>query len=55
MPRYIVERTFQAGLHIPVSDEGATICRTVDGDAFPKVGKLGYERDSDHIQDGSRT
>jgi len=31
MPRYIVERTFQAGLHIPVSDEGATICRTVDG------------------------
>ncbi len=29
MPRYIVERTFDAGLDIPVNAEGAQTCRTV--------------------------
>ena len=36
MPRYIVQRTFDAGLDIPVSDEGAKTCRAVDG------GNAGY-------------
>ena len=26
MPRYMVERTFPQGLHIPVSDDGAQAC-----------------------------
>lgn len=31
MPRYIVERTFPDGLHIPVDDQGAGVCmRVVD-------------------------
>ncbi len=29
MPRYIVERTFPQGLHIPVAAAGAELCRTV--------------------------
>ena len=29
MPRYVVERTFPDGLHIPVTAEGATTCLTV--------------------------
>jgi hypothetical protein len=29
MPRYIVERTFSAGLHIPVDAKGAQVCLTV--------------------------
>ena len=29
MPRYIVERTFPEGLHIPVAADGAELCRTV--------------------------
>ena len=29
MPRYIVERSFPEGLKIPVTVEGAEICRTV--------------------------
>jgi len=29
MPRYLVERSFPDGLHIPMTDEGATVCRTV--------------------------
>lgn len=29
MPRYVVERTFPDGLHIPLTDEGARICLTV--------------------------
>ena len=29
MPRYLIERTFPAGLNIPVSDTGAQLCRTV--------------------------
>jgi Nickel responsive protein SCO4226-like len=29
MPRYIVQRTFPDGLWIPVSDEGAEVCRGV--------------------------
>jgi len=29
MPRYVVERTFPDGLHIPVADDGADICRSV--------------------------
>lgn len=31
MPRYIVERTFPDGLHIPADAEGALACRTVVG------------------------
>jgi len=29
MPRYLIERTFKAGLSIPTTDEGATSCRTI--------------------------
>jgi hypothetical protein len=29
MPRYVVERTFPDGLHIPVADGGAEVCRSV--------------------------
>jgi hypothetical protein len=29
MPRYIVERTFSDGLHIPVDADGAKVCLTV--------------------------
>ena len=29
MPRYIVERDFPTGLHIPVDPSGAAICNTV--------------------------
>ena len=29
MPRYIVERTFSDGLHIPMNEEGAATCRVV--------------------------
>lgn len=31
MPRYLVERTFNDGLEIPVNDEGAATCLTVVG------------------------
>ena len=30
MPRYIVQRTFDNGLAIPITDEGANACRAVD-------------------------
>jgi hypothetical protein len=34
MPRYIVQRTFPDGLHIPLTDEGAQAClNVVDGNA----------------------
>jgi hypothetical protein len=29
MPRYLVERTFPEGLHIPVDNQGADVCMTV--------------------------
>ena len=29
MPRYMVQRTFPEGLHIPVADGGEDICRAV--------------------------
>ena len=29
MPRYLVERSWTAGLNIPMNDEGANICQTV--------------------------
>lgn len=29
MPRYLVERTFPAGLKIPVNDQGAQVCNMV--------------------------
>jgi len=29
MPRYMVQRTFPDGLHIPISNGGADVCRTV--------------------------
>lgn len=31
MPRFLVERTFPEGLHIPVNDQGAVVCLTVVG------------------------
>jgi Protein of unknown function (DUF4242) len=31
MPRYMVERTFSEGLHIPTNDNGAAACMTVVG------------------------
>ncbi len=31
MPRYMVERTFPEGLHIPINDDGAKACATVVG------------------------
>jgi hypothetical protein len=31
MPRYVVERTFEDGLHIPVDREGAQVCLAVVG------------------------
>jgi Protein of unknown function (DUF4242) len=31
MPRYIVERTFEDGLYIPVDHEGAQVCLAVVG------------------------
>ena len=31
MPRYMVERTFDEGLHIPVNADGAATCRSVVG------------------------
>jgi hypothetical protein len=31
MPRYLVERTFQDGLHIPVNADGAATCLNVVG------------------------
>jgi Protein of unknown function (DUF4242) len=31
MPRYVVERTFRGGLEIPLTDEGAQVCRDVVG------------------------
>ncbi len=31
MPRYMVERTFPDGLEIPLTDEGAAVCRNVVG------------------------
>ena len=29
MPRFMVEREFPAGLHVPITDEGATACRGI--------------------------
>ena len=29
MPRYMVQRTFADGLHIPIENGGAEVCRTV--------------------------
>jgi len=31
MPRYVVERTFPDGLHIPVNADGAQVCLAVVG------------------------
>jgi hypothetical protein len=31
MPRYMVERTFSEGLHIPVNEQGAATCLAVVG------------------------
>jgi len=31
MPRYVVERTFPSGLHIPVNDDGSQTCLAVVG------------------------
>ena len=31
MPRYMVERTFTDGLHVPMTEEGAAVCANVVG------------------------
>ena len=31
MPRYMVERTFPDGLHIPITEQGAAACSNVVG------------------------
>jgi hypothetical protein len=31
MPRYLVERTFPDGLHIPMNDDGSAVCMNVAG------------------------
>jgi hypothetical protein len=31
MPRFIVERSFPEGLHIPINSEGAQVCSSVVG------------------------
>jgi hypothetical protein len=31
MPRYLVERTFPDGLHIPMNDDDAAVCMNVAG------------------------
>lgn len=31
MPRYLVQRSFVEGLHIPINDEGAAACGSVVG------------------------
>jgi hypothetical protein len=31
MPRYLVERSFDDGLNIPINEDGAAACRTVVG------------------------
>ena len=31
MPRYMVERTFGEGLHIPINEDGAAVCMNVVG------------------------
>ncbi len=31
MPRFLVERSFPQGLHIPVNDQGADVCMSVVG------------------------
>jgi hypothetical protein len=31
MPRYLVERSFPEGLHIPVNNQGADVCMSVIG------------------------
>ena len=35
MPRYLVERTFPDGLHIPTTDDGASTCLNVVGNNAP--------------------
>jgi hypothetical protein len=38
MPRYLVERTFRDGLHIPIDDVGASVCsNVVDANAQERV------------------
>ncbi|ELP67561.1 DUF4242 domain-containing protein [Streptomyces turgidiscabies] len=38
MPRYLVQRTFSEGLHIPMNDEGAKACTSViEGNAASAV------------------
>jgi hypothetical protein len=31
MPRYMIERTFPDGLHLPINDEGAKLCNRMVG------------------------
>jgi len=52
MPRYMVERTFPEGLHIPVTDEGAQVCLNVVGNN----GELGVTWVQSYVSDDkSRT
>jgi hypothetical protein len=41
MPRYVVQRTFPDGLHIPIDEQGAKTCLTVvEGNALEGVNWL---------------
>ncbi len=48
MPRYVVQRTIPAGLHIPIHDQATEVCRRVternaeEGVTVPESRSLGY-------------
>ena len=50
MPRYMVERTFPRGLHIPVSADGAQTCLGVVG----RNADLGVTRVHSYVSDDKR-
>jgi hypothetical protein len=50
MPRYLVERTFPSGLHIPTNDEGAATCGGVVG----RNGEVGVTWVHSYVSDDKR-
>ena len=51
MPRYLVERTFGDGLHIPVNEEGAQACMSV----VATNGDLGVTWVHSYVSDDKKT
>ena len=51
MPRFIVERNFPEGLHIPVNTEGAQVCNSVVGNNA----KLGVTWVHSYVSEDKRT